>query len=127
MSHGLSFTSTTLNARDEYRDATNPFYGQSLLLWLQDHVDDTVKIQPPENDAHGWHSHAVWQGHEYLISANATPLDDRNWRWQLNFEPSSTLMQKLFGKVSSKNDEELINYIANMLANETDFKSITRH
>lgn len=69
MHYAITFKSSKFDVSKEDENPINHIYGQSLLIWLKEQVDETADISEPDTEDWGWYSFFNWKGRDYLIGA----------------------------------------------------------
>lgn len=124
MSFHLRFTTSKFDVKKEERNATNPIFGQSLLLWLQRQVDDTLEMEEPDSEDWGWYSHINWKGRRYLVAASAMQINNGACKWMLRLDKNRSLKEIIFAQEKMNKDDECLAYFKYLLGSEVDFKAI---
>lgn len=125
MHHIITFVTDKFDVTKEDENPINPIYGQSLLLWLKEHVAETVQLENPDTEDWGWYTTIDWKGRSYLLGASAMESENGGFEWVFQVDKNRTIKEKLFGREKMNKDDECLLFFKAVLSAEPDFKGVT--
>ena len=125
MHHIITFVTDKFDVTKEDENPINPIYGQSLLLWLKEHVAETVQLENPDTEDWGWYTTIDWKGRSYLLGASAMESESGGFEWVFQVDKNRTIKEKLLGREKMNKDDECLLFFKSVLSAEPDFKGVT--
>ncbi len=108
----------------EDENPNNQIYGQSLLLWLTDHLKDTFEFSEIESEDWGWYCYIVFKNRKYMLGANAFygEGDDPNLEleWVFQIEKQRTIKEILLLKEKMSSQDECFLYFKDFFDSTND-------
>jgi len=120
----IRFTTDLFDISKEDENPINLIYGQSLLLWLKDKIQNSYDFTTPDCEDWGWYSNINWEERTYIIGASCLEEENSNYEWVLQIIKQNSLFEKIFNKEKMTENDECFLYFKKIIETESSFKNI---
>ncbi len=113
----------------EDENTINPIYGQSLLLWLQEQLQDKIEFTEVDSEDWGWYCYIKFNNRSYMLGSSVfyedgdDPKVELEWVFQIDKQRS--FKEKLLGKEKMSTNDECLQYFKAFFENASDIKVLS--
>ncbi len=120
----IRFTTDLFDISKEDENPINPIYGQSLLLWLKNKIQNSYDFTTPNCEDWGWYSMINFEGRTYMLGASCLAENKNKLEWILQIDKPRSIWEIILGKEKMTKNDKCFLYFKNIIETESSFKNV---